>query len=193
MDTPGVRTGRVEKTDAFRRRRVADVVDSHADARQSGLVRLVGDQQQVTKQRQRVRAQVRIRQIGLQYDLRVGQVAHVHSGEVFGSAFMRDPKDALTVRELLKSDAFAAVAKSIQVMMGNQLHVFDFLIVRCHWASSHKEKPFHSFQSFQTFQAFKLSKSEYRNPKQCEADKTKNSKSETGPFRIFCFFEHSNL
>jgi hypothetical protein len=65
---------------------------------------------------------------------------------------MRDPKDAPTVSELLKSDAFAAVAKSIQVMTGNQFHVFDFLIVRCHWTSSAKREPFQSFQSFKPFQ-----------------------------------------
>ena len=59
---------------------------------------------------------------------------------------MRDPKDAPTVRELLESDSFAAVAKSIQVMMGNQLHVFDFLIVRCHDTSPDKLIAFKPFK-----------------------------------------------
>ena len=51
---------------------------------------------------------------------------------------MCDPKDAATIRELLESNSFPSVAKSIQVVMGNQLHVFDFLIVSRHHPSFEK-------------------------------------------------------
>jgi hypothetical protein len=35
----------------------------------------------------------------------------------------------------LESNSFACVPESIQVVMGNQFHVFDFLIVGRHYAS----------------------------------------------------------
>ena len=68
---------------------------------------------------------------------------------------MCDPKNPATIGKLLESDSFSRVAESIQVVMGNQFHVFDFLIVRRHRASSHKKKPFQSFQSFKSFKSFK--------------------------------------
>jgi hypothetical protein len=59
---------------------------------------------------------------------------------------MGDPKDAAPISKLLEGDSFAGVTESVQVVMGDQLHVFDFLVVGRHRASLIKKKPFQSFQ-----------------------------------------------
>ena len=132
----------------------ADIVNPHTDTRQPRLVRLVGHQQQVIEHSERIRAQIRIGQIGLQYDLRIGEITHIQGSDIFRGAFVRDPKNAATIRELLESDSFARVAKSVQVVMGDELHVFDFLVVGCHHASLQKKKAFQSFQTFKSFKPF---------------------------------------
>src|SRR4029453_334097 len=158
MDASGVGAGGVEKSDALGRRWVADIVNPHTDTRQPRLVRLVGHQQQVIEHSERIRAQIRIGQIGLQYDLRIGEITHIQGSDVLRGAFVPDPKNAAPIRELLESNAFARVAKSVQVVMGDQLHVFDFLVVPRQRASSYKKRfqSFERFQSFKSFQTFKL-------------------------------------
>src|SRR4029453_13784173 len=140
MDASGVGAGGVEKSDALGRRWVADIVNPHTDTRQPRLVRLVGHQQQVIEHSERIRAQIRIGQIGLQYDLRIGEITHIQGSDIFRGPFGRDPKNAAPIRELLESNALSGVAEAIQVVMGDQLHVFDFLVVGCHRTSLYKKK-----------------------------------------------------
>jgi hypothetical protein len=95
---------------------------------------------------------------------------------------MRDPKDAPPIGELLESDSFAGVAKAIQVVMGDQLHVFYFLIVRRHRASSYNLRKNRSSCSKRSNRSiYQNLKSEYRNRNKLHKSKSeiRSTKSET--------------
>ncbi len=83
---------------------------------------------------------MRIGQVGLHNDFGVGQIADIHAGNILRSTFVRDPEDAPTIGELLKRDSFATVAEAVQIVMGDQFHVFDFLTLCCHRASSNTQR-----------------------------------------------------
>jgi hypothetical protein len=78
---------------------------------------------------------------------------------------MCDPKDAAPIGELLESDSFAGVAKAVQVVMGDQLHVFYFLIVGRHRASLRRGKTVPVVLNVPNVQAIRIrnSKHEIRN------------------------------
>lgn len=116
--------------------RVPDVIDSHPRAGLVGIRRLVGHQHSITHDGQGVGPQVRIFQVGLGDKLGVGDVGYIHAGDIFGRAYVGHVKDAAAIWCLMQRYALSQVAVPVQVMMRNEPHVFDFLRLCGHCASS---------------------------------------------------------
>ena len=137
----GVGAARVEETDAPRFLDVADVVDAHPRPGLARLLRLVGDQHCVAHNGERVGAQVRVVEVRLHDDLGVGDVRDVHAGDVLGGALMGHVEYAAARPVLVEVDAFADVSEAVEQVVGNELHVADFLRLRSHSASFEVASP----------------------------------------------------
>ena len=117
----------VIECDALGRFRVAYVENTHAGAGLAVLTGLVGYQHGVADDRQGVGAQVVIVQVGLGHDLRVGQIGNVHAGKVLGRAFVGHVENAASVGCLVQVHSLAEIVVPVQINVGYELHVFDFL------------------------------------------------------------------
>ncbi len=113
----------VEERDRLRFFRHRHVEQFEAGRLHAFLLRLIGDRQDVAGHFQRVRAHIRVRQVGLHHHLRVARVGDVDAGEILRRAFMRQPHDAAAVLGDLTCHAFAHAAEAAQFVLGQQLEI----------------------------------------------------------------------
>ena len=103
--------------------RYADVKQVEARGSQSGRLCLVGDGHHLADDIERIRTQLRVRQLSLNNDARLARIGDVHAGEILGRRLVREPQDAAAVAGELQRHAFAHAPETLQLVMGNQAHV----------------------------------------------------------------------
>ena len=87
------------------------------------LLRLIGDRQDVAGHLQRVRAHMRLRQVGLHHHFRLARIGDVDAGEILRRAFVRQPDDAAPVLGDLHRHAFAHAAEAAEIVLRQQLEI----------------------------------------------------------------------
>ena len=90
---------------------------STAGLRVAGLLRLIGDRQDVADRLQRVGAHAVVRQVGARDDLQRLRVGDIDRGVVLRRAFMRHPQDAPPVLGQLHRHALAHAAEPVERMV----------------------------------------------------------------------------
>ena len=90
---------------------------SNAGLRVAGLLRLIGDRQDVADRLQRIGAHAVVRQIGARDDLQRLRVGDVDRGVVLRRALMRHPQDAPAVLGELHRHALAHAAEPVERMV----------------------------------------------------------------------------
>ena len=123
MDTAGVRPRGIEEGDGARAPGVADVEDLEPRRLEADPGRLVGDDEEVAGEIQRVRAHVGVRQVGLEDDRGLGGLRHVDGGDVLRRGLVGQPQHAPAVARELDHHALAHVAEAAEVGVGEQPHV----------------------------------------------------------------------
>ena len=109
--------------DELRLLRHADVEQVETRGRQPRRLRLVGNRHHVADDVERIRAHLRVRQLGLDHDPRGARIGHVDAGEVLRRRFVREPQDAAAVARELHRHALADAAEALQLVMGEKAHV----------------------------------------------------------------------
>ena len=125
VDAARMRPGAVEEGDPARVLRHRDVEQLEAGLRVAGLLRLIGDREDVADCLQRVRAHFGVWQVGAGDDLRLPRVADIDRGEVLRRAFMGHPQDAPSVLGQLHRHAFAHAAKPVERVVPERLEIPD--------------------------------------------------------------------
>ena len=113
----------VEEGDRARLLRHRDVEQLEPGRLLADLLRLVGDRHDVAGDVERVRAHMRLRQVGLHHDLRIARIGDVDAGEILRRAFVRQPGDAAAVLGELHRDAFAHAAEAAEIVLRQQLEI----------------------------------------------------------------------
>ena len=125
VDAARVRAGAVEERDPLRVFRGRDVEQFDARLRVAGLLRLIGDRQDVADRLQRVGAHAVVRQIGARDDLQRLRVGDIDRGVVLRRALMRHPQDAPAVLGQLHRHALAHAAEPVERMVGKLPEIPD--------------------------------------------------------------------
>src|SRR5262245_8595120 len=112
-----MRAGTVEKGDRARVLRHRDVEQLEARRLQPLLFRLIGDRHDVADGLQRIRAHVRLRQIGPSDDLRGSWIADVDGREVLWCALVSQPQNAASVLGDLNRHTLANAAEAVELVM----------------------------------------------------------------------------
>ena len=73
--------------------------------------------------------------VGYRRGLGIVDVGYVDTGDVLGSGYVRHVEDAPAVPGLVQGHALSDVPITVQVMVGYQFHVLDFLSASRHHAS----------------------------------------------------------
>ena len=113
----------VEVRDELRRFRLADVEEIEARRLQVHLARLVRNRHHVADDVERVRAHLRVRQLGLHHHLEVLRIGDVDRGEVLRRRLVRHPQDPAPVLRELHAHALADAAEARELVVRQQLHV----------------------------------------------------------------------
>ena len=103
--------------------RHADVEQVEARGSQSGRLCLIGDGHHLADDIEGVRAQLRVRQLGLDNDSRRSRIRDVDTGEILGRGLVREPQDAALVTGELQRHAFADAPEALQLVMRDKAHV----------------------------------------------------------------------
>ena len=125
VDAARVRAGAVEKRDPLRVFRGRDVEQFDARLRVAGLLRLIGDRQDVADRLQRIGAHAVVRQVGARDDLQRLRVGDIDRGVVLRRALMRHPQDAPPVLGQLHRHALAHAAEPVERMVGKLPEIPD--------------------------------------------------------------------
>jgi hypothetical protein len=118
-----MRSGGVEEADLLRVHGIGDVIDLEARRMVAGLGDLVGLQQDVAAQAQRVAAHPVVRQRQLPDHLGIGRLGHVEDGEADRRVLVGEIHDPAPVAAELHRDAFAGVGMAADVAAPDQLQV----------------------------------------------------------------------
>ena len=84
---------------------------------------MIGDDEQVADEIERVGAHPVVGQIGLRHHRRLLGIGDVDGGDVLRRRFVGDPQDAPAVATALDSHPLAAVAEAVERMLSEQLDV----------------------------------------------------------------------
>ncbi len=137
VDAARARARRVEIGDRLRLLRPRHVEQIEAGGLLAGLLRLVGDGEQVAADLQAVGAHEALRQRGLHDHARVARVAHVEAREVLRRALVRGPEDTPPVGRDLDRQPLAHAAETVELVMREELEVPQRgMVVRVHRRSS---------------------------------------------------------
>jgi hypothetical protein len=123
MHSARMRSRRIEVRDALRPFGHRDVEQLEAGRSESRLLRLIRDRHRVAYDVERIRAHLRMGQLGLDHDPRRARIADVDSGEVLRRRLVREPQDAAAVACELHRHALADAAEAREVVMGEEAHV----------------------------------------------------------------------
>ena len=110
----------VEERDLARLDRIGHVVDLEAGWLVALFGDLVGREQDVAPQGERVTAHAVVRHRQLPEQLRTGRLGHVENRVGHRRVFVRHVEDPSAVRRDLHGDALARIGRAAQVMIGDQ-------------------------------------------------------------------------
>ena len=102
---------------------IGHVEDLEARRLHARTARLVGHDEEVADQVERVRAHLAVRQVALEDHARPPRLGHVDAGDVLRPGLVGQPQHTATVPRELDDHALAAVAEAVQGMVGEELHV----------------------------------------------------------------------
>ena len=131
MHAARVRPRGVEECDGARMGGVPHVEHLEAGRGQADPARLVGDDEHVADEIERVRPHVAVRQLGLHDDCGIARLGHVHGGHVLRRGLMRQPQHAPAVAGELDAHAFANVPEAVELVVTQEPHVLG-KIGLCH-------------------------------------------------------------
>src|SRR5262249_31408721 len=116
-------TGRIEERDGAWTAGIRDVVDLESGRLRSSQARLVGDDEEIAHQIERVRSHLAMREVRLEDHLRRARIADVDRGHILRRRLMSEPQYAAAVPRDLDDHALAAVAEAAEIVMGEEPHL----------------------------------------------------------------------
>src|SRR5205814_8989484 len=101
----------------------------------------IGDGKDVAHRFERIRAHLRMRQVGARDGLQLARVADIDRSEILRRAIMREPQDAAAVLRELHRHAFAYAAEPLERIMPEQFEIPGQRTVICPSALGHSSLP----------------------------------------------------